>query len=303
MKKLVINLLRSIIFYRGLIPKLLKWSRLIPKDFQKYIYFTGNFFVRTSTHRGFYMNNWGHSDYELETHVFWNGIKGFEPTSILLWKELSKEADLILDIGSNSGIYSLISKSVNNLSEVHAFEPIERVFKCLKRNAMLNNYNIIAHNCAISNIDDLVTIYDYQDTVNPYSATLNKDFSESLSNKVTARTVKAYSMDTLLFNKIKDYSKILIKIDVEKHEPEVLSGMLKIVDIFSPIILIEILSDEVGYRIEEILSQFNYSFYEVIEGTGLKERKNLTVNNKNSGKNFLLVRNKNLSERIIKYLI
>tara|TARA_Y100000768_G_C23979229_1_gene684784 strand:- start:1434 stop:2183 length:750 start_codon:yes stop_codon:yes gene_type:complete len=249
------------------------------------------------------MNNWGHSDYEVETDIFWNGIKGFEPTSILVWKELSKSSDLILDIGSNSGIYSLISKSVNNFSEVHAFEPIERVFKCLERNAMINNFNIITHNCAISNTDDLVTIYDYQDTVNPYSATLDKDFSKSFSRKVTARKIKAYSIDTLFFNEIKYHSKILIKIDVEKHEPEVLSGMLKIIDIFSPIILIEILSDEVGYRIEEILFKFNYFFYEVIEGNGLKERKNLTVNIKNYGKNFLLVKNKNLSEKIIKHLL
>jgi hypothetical protein len=53
----------------------------------------------------------------------------------------------------------------------------------------------------------------------------------------------------------------LIKIDVEGHEPAVLEGLGDYLRRFSPTILIEILTDEVGAKVEGFLTGSEYKYF------------------------------------------
>ena len=69
-----------------------------------------------------------HYGFQLENEIFWSGLtNGWEKISTRLWIELSKNSKVIFDIGANTGIYSLVSKSINPTSQVFAFEPVKRV--------------------------------------------------------------------------------------------------------------------------------------------------------------------------------
>jgi ribosomal protein L11 methylase PrmA len=89
------------------------------------------------------------------------GIKdGWEKVSTGLWIKLCRESEVIIDIGANTGVYSLIAKTVNPGAKVFAFEPVERVFEKLQGNCRLNNYDIGCFKKAVSNYSGKAKIYD-----------------------------------------------------------------------------------------------------------------------------------------------
>ncbi len=57
----------------------------------------------------------------------------------------------------------------------------------------------------------------------------------------------------------------MLKIDVETHEPEVLEGLGKYLHIMKPTILIEILTDEVAVRVEAIVRDKGYLYFDIDE--------------------------------------
>ena len=95
-----------------------------------------------------------HTDYDkyVETKLFWKGVEAkYEKMSYDLWMNLSKKSSVILDVGANTGIYSLISKTVNPKAEVYAFEPMPDVYQQLETNEKLNNFGIHCLELAASN--------------------------------------------------------------------------------------------------------------------------------------------------------
>ena len=87
-----------------------------------------------------------------------------------------------------------------------------------------------------------------------------------------------------------DLKKIdLMKIDVEKHELEVLAGMEDFLQKFKPSILIEILDDDTGDRIQRIFQDMDYMFYNIDENNGYRRVKKIV---KSDDYNYLLCTNK-----------
>ncbi len=157
-----------------------------------------------------------HYGFELENEVFWRGLEnGWEHVSISLWTKLVKEANVILDVGANTGIYSLIAKSVNPDSRVYAFEPVERVFEKLEFNNRLNDFDIICFDQALSDTDGEAIIYDVP-SEHVYSVTVNKNIN-TLDATVIPTKIKIMKLDTFI-ERIKIERVDLIKIDVETHQ-------------------------------------------------------------------------------------
>ena len=209
-----------------------------------------------------------HFGQQIENELFWNGLDGgWEKTSIRLWKELCRDAKVILDIGANTGLYSLVSKTVSPDSQVYAFEPVERVFDKLKKNIILNKFNIQAERLALSNYNGTATIYDI-----PGEHILSVTVNKNLHNPATqVQPVKIQVAEFFTyFNENKIQGCDLIKIDVETHEPEVLEGMRELLYIFKPVILIEVLSDEIGEQIQKIVSPNNYLYFDIDEEWEIK---------------------------------
>ncbi|HOJ25443.1 MAG TPA: FkbM family methyltransferase [Bacteroidales bacterium] len=253
----------------------------LPHSITKHLYFKSNFRVKIDKNHSFKMRHYG---YQLENELFWYGKYGWEPNSINLWIKLCKNSNVILDIGANTGIYSLIAQSINNAAMIYSFEPVERVYEKLIYNIKLNSYNINAFNIAISDKTEFVRIYDTK-TEHEYAATLLNNSSNSLNSYL----VKAISLDD--FIEQNHIHKIdLIKIDVEAYEDKVLDGYKKYFKTHKPIILLEILYDKIGENVQNFIemSLIKYDYYFIDEEKGLLKVENI-IRRSDKYFNYLLI--------------
>ena len=213
-----------------------------------------------------------HTGTIIENQLFWRGLEGFEPNSLKIWAKLCKTSDLILDLGANSGIYSLLAKSENPSSTVHAFEPVERIHKILENNASINDFDITCHNKAISNSDGIGFFFDDEEEITT-SINVNTTLAEAAIYKgVSEETLHFVEIETITldtFIKENKISKIdLMKIDVELHEPEVFEGFKENLEKFKPTLVIEIVRDYIASSIEEKLSGLGYNYFYINEPYG-----------------------------------
>ena len=305
----LLRILRPLIFFKGIIPRILKSLRLVPPSMQDYIFFKGRFTVKTISGNQFYLMNWGHPTYELENKIFWSGLYSIdESTSIKVWEELSMISSTIIDIGANTGIFTLVAKSVNPNAKVIAFEPISRIYEKLLKNIYLNQYNAAAFDIGISNFDGEQEIYDFPDIKNPYSASLDLQQVNEISSRaqfdLKKILISTKKLDSLINEmQIKKLTNTLIKIDVEQHEPFVLDGMKNMMQEQKPIILIEILNNKIGDAVTKFMQNYNYDYFKIIEGKGIKEISLIESSGTHQERNFLFVPNNLEIESLKKFSI
>ncbi|CAN5456325.1 hypothetical protein BH09BAC3_BH09BAC3_15220 [soil metagenome] len=259
MKALLKRIYRLIPFKQELFYVLKKIWR--PKEsIYKHLHFVGVFKVNIDNSRMFKIKHFG---YQLENEIFWAGLTGgWEKESSKLWIELCRESEVIFDIGANTGVYSLIAKAMNQKAKVYAFEPVGRVFSKLQENIALNNFGIVPIEKAVSNSDGTAVIYDTP-AEHTYSVTVNKNLS-SPETRVIETKIETITLNS--FIRQNDIKRVdLIKIDVETHEPEVLEGFSDYLFQFKPTLLIEILNDEIGARVDKIVRGLGYLYFNIDE--------------------------------------
>ena len=210
-----------------------------------------------------------HYGYQIENTIFWEGLdNGWEKMSMGIWKKLCKRSDIILDVGANTGIFSLVAKTLNPTAAVFAFEPYHNAFLKLQANQDLNTFDTVCLETALSDYDGSATIYP-ESLDHVLSVTVNKNLSHP-KQKVYEMQIKTMKLATFIEQHI--FKKIdLMKIDVETHEPEVLAGMEKYLDQFRPTMLIEILNDEVGKKVEALVKDKGYLYFNIDETNGIRK--------------------------------
>lgn len=280
MKQQLKNIYRKLPFKKTIF-KLVRTFVRPNENVYRHLHFQGDFSVQIDDSHSFRMTHYG---FELENSLFWVGLKkGWEKKSLSLWIELSKNADVIFDVGANTGVYSLIAKSLNPGARVFAFEPIVRVYEKLVLNNSLNAYDIACFECGISNTNGTATVYDTP-TEHIYSVTVNKNLNAP-SAEVIPTEIEIKRLDSIIeelgIEKID-----LLKIDVETHEPEVLEGLGEYLTKYKPTILIEILSDEIGEKVEAVVKGHDYLYFNIDEKSdSIKKVERIT---KSDYYNFLL---------------
>jgi len=207
-----------------------------------------------------------HYSYQLENELFWKGIDGgWEKVSMQIWIAMSIKSRFIMDIGANTGVFALVSKTVNPGSKVFAFEPVKRVFEKLQRNVEVNQFDVISVCNGISDFNGYATIYDLP-TDHVYSVTINENTNPP------DRTVIPTQIEVTTLDDYCEQAKLkqidLLKIDVETHEPAVLRGALKMLRNNRPAMIIEILNEDVARQVNEILKEFDYLYFSLNEKTG-----------------------------------
>ncbi len=230
----------------------------------QHLYFKGIFKIKIDNFLNFKMMHYG---YQVENELFWNGLYcGFEKYSIFIWSELSKNQIVVFDIGANTGLYSLVAKTANRNSSIYAFEPVPAINKILMHNFAINSYDINTSCVALSNKTGEGFIYVDNEEFS-YTATVNENIVTQQFYKITINLITL--KDFIEKNNI---SKIdIMKIDVEGHEPEVIEGFFEYLLKFKPIILIEILSDDVAKKLSVYFPAGDFYFYNVDERIGIRK--------------------------------
>ena len=226
-------------------------------SFYKRLHFKGPFRISVGENHSFAMHH--HNRYGLETEYFWHGLQGWESASIEVWAKLCAEAKVILDIGANEGIYSLLSKCLSPRALVIAFEPLPSAFAMLKANVTLNNYDIECEERAVSDFDGKGALFSSSEEYST-EATLDR-------SSINVYGLQSWQVDIVKLSTVIESLHLehidLIKIDVERAEPGVLKGMGEYLSRFRPSILIEVLNDQIGKEIEDIVRGLNYVYFDI----------------------------------------
>jgi FkbM family methyltransferase len=155
----------------------------------------------------------------LDKMVFTNE---FENDEILFLNRFLKSGDQFIDIGANSGLFTIIAaKKVEKEGQVFAFEPTDTTFKKLCENIELNKFpNIIAHQLAISSKNENLVFYSLSEGFDAWNS-LAKPI---INKKYKILNVNAVQIDRLDEINVDFNNSALIKIDIEGWELNALKG-------------------------------------------------------------------------------
>lgn len=191
----------------------------------------------------------------LDRVYYWRGLNTYENETYGIFYNLAKNATVVLDIGANTGIYTLLACSANRNCAVIAFEPIPHVAEQLKANVSLNKFEKQCEiiNKAVSDENGKSSLY-YQER-KEILASLSQP--ENCTNPLCRLEVDTIRIDSLS----PDSSVDLVKIDVESCEDRVLEGMSKTINKNRPDIIAECCDDGPYRKVEQIVKSHGYSMY------------------------------------------
>lgn len=180
---------------------------------------------------------------ELSTLIDW--LKTTDPSAF---------GGSVLDIGANIGNHSLYFS--NFFKKIHCFEPSNKIFSILKINSILAN-NIECYQTGISDTDGVASLLVTEGYLGCSQVT-----NTSGGNTQEISIAKLDSMA----DKFEDVS--LIKLDVEGHEYEAISGGEFLIRKYRPYILFEQhesdFHDGDGTKVIDLLKQFGYQSFATI---------------------------------------
>ncbi len=192
---------------------------------------------------GFVMQNDDHRD-QVADAVVRHGWTGFEaPLPEFLYGVARRRPGLVIDIGSNTGFYSLLAASASLRNTVLAFEPMAEIAERARQNIDRNDLadRIRVHQVALSDRDGLAEFYVPPDGhgMVETSASLRRDFK---GEPASVRPVPSRRLDRVLLRSRWAARRIsLIKIDVEGHEAAVLNGARWTIRLRRPVLFVEVL--------------------------------------------------------------
>jgi len=202
--------------------------------------------------------------------LYWKGPDSFEYTPI--FKELIPSCNVFIDIGANTGYYSLLAASINHSIKVYAFEPAQGPLHYLKINTQLNNLGkqISVYPLALSKESGEVKFYEVRNKKYSYLphnlggvGSLKEDSSKA------AYTVKTETLDHFILEK--SIARVdLIKIDTEGTENLILTGAEETLFKFHPIVICETLFNKIEDKLEAIMKRHGYLFFNHENGQLIK---------------------------------
>ena len=172
----------------------------------------------------------------------------------------------IIDCGAYIGDNSISwSKVIDKNMKVYAIEPSKFYINFINKMVHDNNIkNLIVINKIISNKIEYYSKDSNNIIYGGYSY-LNK-ISNKKSNK------KSTTFDELYKNKVIDNIGF-IHLDVEKMELKVLQGSVKIIEIFRPIISVEVLDEKSLDNLYKFFQKIKYEMYLVDENCAISSKK------------------------------
>lgn len=230
------------------------------KYYKKFYIEAHNIYVRIKSEN--YSFIYRSSDYDDLNMMFRENLAFWESKSRKIFSQLSKTSNVVFDIGSYSGIYTLLAAKSNDDVKTYSFEPNPELFKVLSKNIKINRLkNSKIEALAFDENEGVATLYINHE-INTSVASLINNSNKGGSFQVTKTTLDSF----VTREKITTID--LMKIDVEGYEINVLKGSLKSLTDFQPIILMESLSKESLLEQKSFLTKFGYQTPIQIQGDG-----------------------------------
>ena len=198
-------------------------------------------------------------------------MSSWENRTLRIWSDLSKTAQVCIDVGAYFGVYTIVS-FLSGAKEVYAIEPNPNVFKNLLSNLEINGLQreVTCLNFAVGeeNCDSSLLAMPNR----PLSSGAHIDLGsrENIVYDSNFRRYKSVSIGNVQVKPLDCMLEItksridLIKIDVEGYELLVLNGAERILREHQPVLIIEIVSAEQKKIVDNKLHSFGYSVGELI---------------------------------------
>lgn len=280
-----------------LIRKILKLNSIysaIPEKYLKIMPVTGIVDFKLSNSKKLYLKTTEND--VIARALYWEGIDKFESGTIPIFIKLLTASHTFLDIGANTGLYSLIAAIDSSDRKVYAFEPVPSILSYFNKNIDLNKLqNIPISPIAATNYDGEIELYVPSGNL-PTSASTLKDFREA--EKIIS--VPAITIDSFL--KLNDISKVdLLKIDTEATEHTVLEGAKSILKRDEPIIICEVLKGQTEKYLHTILDDLNYKYF-LLSSEGLVEKERIEGDPNYKDLNYIFIP-KNKVESVMQQIL
>lgn len=190
--------------------------------------------------------------------IFFKNNYEDEQINYLINKIKTLGANIFLDIGCNSGLYSLIiSKKFSKLKTL-SFEPVKETFLKFKKNIKFNKKikNIKIYNYGLSSKNTMLLMKSLKrdNYIQQGGSGVVRKNEKIISNRLHTAVASFKKGDDIIHFKNKV---IACKIDVEGHELEVLKGMINILKKNKLILQIEIFDSEYK-KVNSFLKKIKY---------------------------------------------
>jgi FkbM family methyltransferase len=209
----------------------------------------------------FVFSNRGDLDH-IASFIRENGLVSYEtPTPSVFVSLAQRGSGLALDIGANTGIFTLLAAAANPDLRVYAFEPLASVRELLHANIAHNPDlapRIAVQPCALSRASGSSVFFE---TINDQglittSSSLELDYARQ-AGEYRRVTVITRTLDSWA-EAVQPASVALLKIDVEGHEDAVIAGGRNTVSRHRPFIIVEILGPSRVEAFDRMLLESKY---------------------------------------------
>lgn len=199
--------------------------------------------------------------------LYWRGLEAWEPETFRIFDSLLPAADVVLDVGANSGLFALYAALERPLCRVFAFEPTPASAAGLARNVEANGVrNVTLCQAAVCDRDGTVDLFVPPGESLPLGASTLATFREP----GVRFEVAAVRLDTFAEQHHLDRVD-LIKVDTEGTEPVVLAGARRLLERDQPWIVCEVLHGLTEPGLHAELDRLGYRYF-LITRRGLEER-------------------------------
>lgn len=212
----------------------------------------------------------------LAKELYWGGgrrPRSHDQLALDVFARLVGDVDVVLDIGSYTGIFSLLSARVNPSATVHAFEVVPAVHAAAWANVVANDVvrRVTVHLCGVGRDDSFTTM--------PSGAggSALPDFLSTEMEFTRGVEVPISSLDAIWAQVSAGSApgSALLKIDVEGRELDVLRNGMRFLETHRPDMLCEVLPDADGDELATLLRPLGYTFYR-LESHALRQCPQIT---------------------------
>ena len=180
------------------------------------------------------------------------GLAGYQSLLVRTSKMLqigNVPLNVVIDIGANVGLFSLLIQELNPKSRIFAFEPVPETFTILK-----------------SNLQDYTNTRMFNTGIGNYKGTASISFNAHDSTTSSITDAGTISINVLPLDAVIDIKKLdlidLLKIDVESYELHVLQGATNTLA-RTRFLLIELtLHDNINYTASSLIKLLNSNSFD-----------------------------------------